>query len=106
MLLRARMEDLEKVKEADRDLTLQTKYHLPSSESPTPSHKVCLKGLYVNFTFFLSYLITLSLLLFARKGLQSTCIKLLLIQFNFVKECSRRRALAIWSGKKQSQSSC
>ena len=52
MLLRARMEDLEKVKEADRDLTLQTKYHLPSSESPTPSHKVCLKGLYVNFTLF------------------------------------------------------
>ena len=50
MLLRARMEDLEKVKEADRDLTLQTKYHLPSSESPTPSHKVCLKGLYDNFT--------------------------------------------------------
>ena len=31
------MEDLEKVKVADKDLTLKTKYRLPSSESPTPN---------------------------------------------------------------------
>ena len=48
------MEDLEKVKVADKDLTLKTKYRLPSSESPTPNrHRMEASQVLLSFIYCL-----------------------------------------------------